>query len=66
MTPTEYLRERLAKEYETYTLNSIARDMGMEAGTLLRFLNGGPIKSDTVDRLCDYFDLEFRPKQRRK
>lgn len=66
MTPTEYLRSRVAKENETYSLNSIARVAGVEPATLLRFLDGRPIKSGTVDRLCEYLDLEIRPCKRQK
>lgn len=66
MTPTEKLRSRLRKECEQYSLNSIARQAGIEPATLFRFLEGRPIKSMTVDLLCEYFDLELRPKKRRK
>lgn len=66
MTPTEFLRARLAKECETYSLNSIARDARLEPATLFRFLQGKPLKSMTVDILCEYFDLELRPRKRRK
>ncbi len=66
MTPTERLRARLNKACETYSLNSIARAAGIEPATLFRFREGRPIKSMTVDLLCEYFDLELRPRKRRK
>lgn len=51
---------------EDVTLYRIAKDAGVDWGTLQRFLDGtrANIRIETVDKLCEYLGLELRPKKK--
>ena len=47
------------------TFYRIAKDAGIDWGTLQRFTDGTRpnIRIDTVDKLCEHLGLELRPKK---
>lgn len=58
------LKERIAdkefKEGRRITLTEVAEDTGIGRITLSRMLNrGANVRSDTLDRLCAYFDCRI-------
>jgi DNA-binding Xre family transcriptional regulator len=59
---------RAAIEAEEVTFYRIAKDAGVDWGTLQRFVDGTRpnIRIDTVDKLCESLGLELRPKAKRK
>jgi DNA-binding Xre family transcriptional regulator len=50
------------------TLYRIAKDAGVDWGTLQRFLDGSraDIRISTVDKLCECLGLELQPKKKRE
>lgn len=64
MSISDQLREAIERSPETYY--RIAKDAGIGWATLTRFVSGErpDIRIQTVDRLCDYFGLELRPKRK--
>ena len=50
------------------TFYRIAKDAGIDWGTLQRFTDGTRpnIRIDTVDKLCDFLGLELRPKEKNR
>ena len=55
---------RSAIEAEDATFYRIAKDAGIDWGTLQRFVDGRRpnIRVDTIDKLCEKLGLELRPK----
>ena len=68
MTVSKQLRRAIKAETRHKTLYQIAKESGVAWAVLSRFLTGErpTLRSDTVDRLCDYLGLELRPMRRRK
>lgn len=66
MTISEQLKAAI--EARDTTLYRIAKDAGVDWGTLQRFLDGTrpSITVATVDKLCDHLGLELRPKKQRR
>ena len=66
MAISEQLRAAIESREETYY--RIAKDAAVDWGTLTRFVDGSRpnIRIDTLDKLCEYLDLELRPKKRRR
>jgi hypothetical protein len=62
------LAEKLRHEIETCGKSrySISKSTGIEEASLCRFMHGGSLKIETVDKLLDYFGYEIRKKRRRK
>jgi transcriptional regulator with XRE-family HTH domain len=48
------------------TRYEIAKRSGVSQATLSRFVAGGSLKLESVDRLIDVLGLEVRPKSKRK
>ena len=59
---------RTAIQNVDVTLYRIAKDAGVDWGTLQRFLDGTRpnIRIDTVDKLCEHLGLELKPRKRVK
>lgn len=57
MTVTEQLRNELAARDQT--LYRVAKESGMNWATLQRFLNGGGLRSEQLDKLAEYLGLEL-------
>jgi len=59
MSISEQLRQAIEKSPETYY--RIAKDAGIDWGTLQRFVDGSRpnIRIETVDKLCAYLGLEL-------
>ncbi len=57
---------RAAVKATDATLYRIAKDADIDWGTLKRFVDGTRpnVRIDTVDKLCEWFALELRPKTR--
>ena len=68
MTVTDQLRAAIEAETKRRTMYQVAKGSGVNWAVLSRFLTGErpTLRSDTVDRLCDFLGLELRSKQRRK
>ena len=68
MTVTDQLRAAIEAETKRRTLYQVAKGSGVNWAVLSRFLTGErpTLRSDTMDRLCDYLGLELRPRRRRK
>jgi DNA-binding Xre family transcriptional regulator len=64
MTISDQLRA--AVEATDATFYRIAKDAGVDWGTLQRFVDGSRpnIRIDTVDKLCAQLGLELRPKSK--
>ncbi len=60
--------EKLRHEIETCGKSrySISKSTGIKEASLCRFMQGGSLKIETVDKLLDYFGYEIRKKARRK
>ena len=60
MSISEQLREAIKNSPETYY--RIAKEAEVDWGTLQRFVDGSRpnIRMDTIDRLCEYLDLDLR------
>ena len=56
---TDTLR-RLTAETEV-TRYAISQVTGIDQAALLRFVAGGDMRGQSLDKLADYFDLELRP-----
>ena len=41
--------------------NVLAKESGIPQPTITRFLAGGEMRSNTIDKLAAYFGLELRP-----
>jgi len=64
-TLTELLRTAMAASGRT--VRQIARDTGLNHGSLLRFRCGRQsLRLDLAERLAAYFEIESRPVRRRK
>jgi DNA-binding phage protein len=63
MTVSEQLRKAIEGADDTYY--RIAKDAGVDWGTLQRFVTGerANIRIDTVDKLCEALGLELRAKK---
>jgi hypothetical protein len=59
---------RAAIQAQDLTLYRIAKDSDVDWGTLQRFLDETRpnIRIDTVEKLCDYLDLELQSKKKLK
>ena len=44
----------------------LAKESGVSESTLCKFMAGGSIRLDSVDRLCEVLELELIPKQKTK
>ena len=62
MSISEQLREAIERSPQTYY--RIAKGAGVDWGTLTRFVDGSRpnVRIDTIDKLCDYLELELRPR----
>jgi DNA-binding Xre family transcriptional regulator len=68
MTVSNQLRAAIKAATKRKTLYRIAKESDVAWAVLSRFLTGErpTLRTDTMDRLCDYLGLELRPKGRRK
>jgi DNA-binding Xre family transcriptional regulator len=64
-TINEQLRKAIRATGETHY--RIGKETGIDTRTLDRFMSGERpwLRSDTMDRLCEYLGLELRPKKRK-
>ena len=62
------LAEKLRHEIETCGKSrySISKSIGIEEASLCRFMQGGSLKIETVDKLLGYFGYELKKKARRE
>ena len=62
------LAEKLRHEIKTCGKSrySIAKDKGIEEASLCRFMQGGSLKIETVEKLLDYFGYEIKKKGGKK
>jgi len=62
------LAEKLRHEIKTCgeSRYSISNSAGIEEASLCRFMQGGSLKIETVEKLLDYFGYEIKKKGRRK
>ena len=58
------LAEKLRHEIKTCGKSrySISKSTGIKEASLCRFMQGGSLKIETVDKLLDYFGYEIRKK----
>ena len=59
MTPTEAIRAHLKARGESVRKVHLAT--GLQRLTIKDFLDGGIVKSDTLDTLCEYLGLSIAP-----
>lgn len=59
MAVTETLRDHLKVSEET--LYRVAKDIDVRWATLKRFVEGGGLRSEQIDKLAAYFNLELTP-----
>ena len=64
-TLTETLRKAISDSGVTFY--RIANDTGLDFMVVTRFYRGErDLRLETAQKLCDYFGLELRPKEKRK
>jgi len=64
MTIIEILREEIKNSDNT--LDQLGKKTGIDKAALCRIRKGGSCKSETIEKLCDYFGYELKKKARRK
>jgi DNA-binding Xre family transcriptional regulator len=66
VTVSEQLRKAIVDSGETHY--RIGKQTGIDTRVLDRFVSGErpTLRSDTVDKLCEYLGLELRPKKKPK
>lgn len=64
MTVSERLRRAIETSGETRY--AIAQATGVNQSTLSRFMHGGGLTSENLDRIAEYLGLELKPKQKRR
>jgi hypothetical protein len=52
---------RNAVNVQEGTLYRVAKDTGISWATMKRFVEGGGLRSEHIDKLASYFGLELRP-----
>lgn len=66
MTVSEQLRQAIVDSGETHY--RIGKEAGVPIKSLDWFISGQrpELRSGTIDKLCEYFELELCPKKRRR
>ncbi|MEO2048815.1 MAG: hypothetical protein ABGX16_19840 [Pirellulales bacterium] len=64
-TISDQLRAAASKQLKNESLNSLARDSGIDPAALWRFLNGGGCRAITFDLLAAHLGLELKPKKKK-
>ena len=64
MSVNEQLRERVRAH--DGTLYAIARESKLAWASLKKFVDGGSLRAEQFDRLCEFFQLELQPKAETK
>jgi DNA-binding Xre family transcriptional regulator len=59
-------RLRRAIESSDRSRYALAKESGVSESTLCKFMAGGSLRLDSVDRLCDVLELELTPKRKTK
>jgi hypothetical protein len=62
MSVNDTLRERVQSFIKLEgTRYRVAKDAKVNWGSLQKFLEGGSLRAEQFDRLCEFFNLELRP-----